>query len=126
VSAIGLLSQSGQLAIVDNKEEESLSDFLIHKSLELCWTSNELDPLGNELEPDGTPYDWSQERRQIIKAKIDAAIAQLYGLSRDDFAYILDRFDILKKREKEEYGHYRRKEECLHEFDSLNVYRRND
>jgi hypothetical protein len=116
-------STIAEYLIEDEGKPESLREFLVHKSLELCWTSNDLNTLGHKLEPDGTPYDWNEKRRRIIRAKIDAAIAHLYGLSRDDFAYILDRFDILKERERGEYGHYRRKKECLHEFDNLNVYR---
>jgi len=39
--------------------------------------------------------------RAQLRAEIDACVAHLYGLSRDDFAYILNTFPVLKKeREK--------------------------
>jgi hypothetical protein len=109
-----------------NGQEESLKDFLISRALRLCWTSGELNCLGNEIEPNGSPYDWNQQNRRVIRAEIDAAVAHLYDISQEDFRYIINQFDILKERQKSKYGYYRRKEECMCEFEDLDVYRRND
>jgi len=57
--------------------------------------------------------------RAQLRAEIDAYVAHLYGLSRDDFAYILDTFPVLKKKEKKAFGEFQSKRKCLEEFDRL-------
>lgn len=55
--------------------------------------------------------------RAQLRAEIDAYVAHLYGLSRDDFAYILDTFPVLKKKELQAFGEFRSKRKCLEEYD---------
>jgi hypothetical protein len=57
--------------------------------------------------------------RAQLRAEIDAYVAHLYGLSRDDFAYILDTFPVLKKKEKKAFGEFMSKRKCLEEYDRL-------
>lgn len=57
--------------------------------------------------------------RAQLRAEIDAYIAHLYGLSRDDFAYILDTFPVLKKKEEKAFGEFMSKRKCLEEYDRL-------
>lgn len=57
--------------------------------------------------------------RAQLRAEIDAYVAHLYGLSRDDFAYILDTFPVLKKKEMKAFGEFQSKRKCLEEFDRL-------
>ena len=57
--------------------------------------------------------------RAQIRAEIDAYVAHLYGLSRDDFAYILDTFPVLKKKEKKVFGEFMSKRKCLEEYDRI-------
>jgi len=57
--------------------------------------------------------------RAQLRAEIDAYVAHLYGLSRDDFAYILDTFPVLKKKEKKTFGEFMSKRKCLEEYDRL-------
>ena len=57
--------------------------------------------------------------RAQLRAEIDAYVAHLYGLSRDDFAYILDTFPVLKKKEKKVFGEFMSKRKCLEEFDRI-------
>ncbi len=47
------------------------------------------------------------------------AVVHLYGLSRDDFAYILDTFPVLKKKEKKAFGEFMSKRKCLEEYDRI-------
>ena len=51
--------------------------------------------------------------------ELDAAFFHLYGISRDDTAYILDTFPVLKQSEKREYGEYRTKRVVLETYDAL-------
>ena len=50
---------------------------------------------------------------------MDAAFFQLYGISRDDTAYILDTFPVLEQSEVREYGEYRTKRVVLETYDAL-------
>ena len=57
--------------------------------------------------------------RAQLRAEIDAYVAHLYGLSRDDFAYILDTFPVLKKKEDKAFGEFMSKRKCLEEYDRI-------
>jgi hypothetical protein len=57
--------------------------------------------------------------RAQLRAEIDAYVAHLYGLSRDDFAYIIDTFPVLKKKEKKGFGEFMSKRKCLEEYDRI-------
>ncbi len=57
--------------------------------------------------------------RAQLRAEMDAYVAHLYGLSRDDFAYILDTFPVLKKKEEKAFGEFMSKRKCLEEYDRL-------
>jgi hypothetical protein len=59
--------------------------------------------------------------RAQLRAEIDAYVAHLYGLSRDDFAYILDTFPVLKKKEKKAFGEFISKRKCLEEYDRIKI-----
>ncbi|MDN4186168.1 MAG: hypothetical protein QY871_03720 [Dehalococcoides mccartyi] len=58
--------------------------------------------------------------RAQLRAEIDAYVAHLYGLSHDDFAYILDTFPVLRKKEEKAFGEFMSKRKCLEEYDRLN------
>jgi type I restriction-modification system DNA methylase subunit len=69
-------------------------------------------------------HDHNPDKRDIgnraqLRAEIDAYVAHLYGLSRDDFAYILDTFPVLKKKELKAFGEFMSKRKCLEEYDRL-------
>ena len=59
--------------------------------------------------------------RAQLRAEIDAYVAHLYGLSRDDFAYILDTFPVLKKKEMKAFGEFMSKRKCLEEYDRIKI-----
>ncbi len=48
---------------------------------------------------------------------LDAIYAHLYGLSREDVAYLLGTFDVLQKNELKRYGEYRTARLCLDAYD---------
>ncbi|ABX04601.1 MAG TPA: hypothetical protein DEF47_02145 [Herpetosiphon sp.] len=75
------------------------------------------------------PFRWSDERRAVLRAELDARIARLYGLSRDELRYILDpaevygpdfpgeTFRVLKEKELKQYGEYRTRRLVLEAWD---------
>jgi len=69
-------------------------------------------------------HDRLQDRRDAgdraqLRAEIDAYVAHLYGLSHDDFAYILNTFPVLKRKEEKAFGEFISKRKCLEEYDRL-------
>lgn len=55
--------------------------------------------------------------RAQTRAELDALVAHLYGLTRDEFAYILDTFPVLRRKEQAAFGEYQSKRKALEEFD---------
>lgn len=98
----------------------SLLDRIVPRVLELVYTAHDLTPFAHDCGYDGPPFRWDPERRAQIRAELDGIFAHLYGLSRDDFAYILDTFEVLKKNElnpRTGFGEYRTKRHCLEAYD---------
>ncbi len=85
-------------------------------------------PHSPKLTPEWTPacgvYDRTVDRRNTgdraqLRAEIDAYVAHLYGLTRDEFAYILDTFPFLKHKEEQAFGEFMSKRKCLEEYDRI-------
>ncbi|MEU1705099.1 DNA methyltransferase [Streptomyces sp. NPDC005706] len=97
--------------------------FLIHRILELVYTSYDMTPLAFDLGDQGNPFQWDEERRGVIRAELDAYFFHLYGVSRDDTEYILQTFQTesggLKNNEIAKYGEYRTERLILAEFDRM-------
>ena len=57
--------------------------------------------------------------RAHLRAEIDAIVAHLYGLNRDEMSYILDTFTALSNAETREFGEFRSKQMVLDEMERL-------
>jgi len=68
---------------------------------------------------DRTPNRRDTGDRAQLRAEIDAYVAHLYGLTRDEFAYILDTFPVLKRKEEQAFGEFMSKRKCLEEYDRV-------
>ena len=55
--------------------------------------------------------------RAQTRAELDALIAHLYGLTKAEFAYILDTFPVLRRKEQTAFGEYRSRRKALEEYD---------
>ena len=96
-----------------------IRDWLLPRVLELTYTAWDLKAFAEDCGDGGPPFVWDSERRFQLRCEIDAAFFHLYGLSRDDTAYILDTFPVLKRSEKREHGEYRTKRVVLKTYDAL-------
>ena len=67
----------------------------------------------------GPPFRWDEERRFLLRAELDAAFFHLYGLHRDDTAYILDTFPIVRRKDIDQHGEYRTQRVILEIYDAL-------
>jgi hypothetical protein len=137
-----------QLPVVPpNSYSSRLLDFIVPRVVELTYTAWDLQPFAQDvLDEVGeetwarwfaeatvhdspppswaagdtpAPFVWDEERRAALRAELDALYAHLYGLTRDELAYILDTFPIVKRKDKAEYGEYRTKRMVLEAFESL-------
>jgi hypothetical protein len=95
--------------------------------LELSYTANDLAPFARDLghiDAAGNvlpPFVWDQDRRLMLRAKLDALYFILYGVfdpadlaqSRDDIRYIYSTFPIVEREETAKWGSYRSRDLCL-------------
>ncbi len=90
-----------------------ISDFVRDEVLRLSYTAHDLAPFARDLGYDGAPFVWDEDDRRHRLARLDALFFQLYGLSRDDAAYILDTFPIVREQDEKAHGRYLTKELIL-------------
>lgn len=64
------------------------------------------------------PFMWDEARRAQLRAELDGLYAHLYGLTREELAYILETFPIVKRKDVARYGTYRKKELVLAAYDA--------
>jgi hypothetical protein len=88
--------------------------------LELTYTSHDIADFARDLghvDEAGTvlpPFKWDDDRRLMLRAKIDALFFHLYGVTdRDDVRYIYSTFPIVERQEEEAFGAFRSRELCL-------------
>ena len=85
----------------------------------LVYTSIDLKPMATEFGFNSEPFHWDEEERFQLKCELDAIYGHLYGLTRDEFDYILETFPIVKRKDMEKYGTYRTKDTILKLFDEM-------
>ena len=88
--------------------------------LKLCYTAWDLQPFAQAQIPllpsndyDGEPFGWDVEERRHLRARLDALYFLLYGLDRDDAAYVLDSFPITRRNDERDHGRYLTKDLIL-------------
>ena len=88
--------------------------------LELTYTAHDMAPFARDMghvDDDGDvlpPFEWDEERRLYLRAKLDAVFFHLYGVTdRDDVRYIYSTFPIVEHQETAACGTYRSRDLCL-------------
>ncbi|OMI40867.1 Eco57I restriction-modification methylase domain-containing protein [Streptomyces sparsogenes] len=92
---------------------------IVPRLLELTYTAADMEAFARDLGDTGTPFRWDPERRAIIRAELDALFFHLYGITRDDTAYILDTFNVVRDNDIKAHGEYRTKNLILAEHDRM-------
>ena len=79
--------------------------------LELTYTAHDMEPFARDMgyvDKAGKvkpPFTWNEERRLILRSRLDAVFFHLYGVTdRDDIRYIYSTFPIVERKEKASYG----------------------
>lgn len=94
-----------------------LLDLIVPRVLELTYTAHDLAPFARDCGYHGPPFAWDEDRRAGLRAELDGIYAHLYGLDRDDFAYILDQFPIVRRNDEKAHGEFRTRRLCLDAWD---------
>ena len=87
--------------------------------LRLTYTAHDMTPFARALGYDGEPFLWDEEERRHLRARLDALYFHLYGLSREDAAYILDTFPIVRREDEAAFGTYRTRDMTLAYMNAL-------
>jgi hypothetical protein len=61
----------------------------------------------------------SEAERARVRAELDALMFHVYGVGRDDVAYIMETFPIVKRKDEERHGEYRTKRLILAAYDAM-------
>jgi hypothetical protein len=91
----------------------TIADFVRSEVLRLSYTAHDLAPFAHDLGYEGPPFPWDENDRRHRTARLDALFFHLYGLSRDDAAYILDTFPLVRERDARTHGRYLTRELIL-------------
>ncbi|SBT94860.1 N-6 DNA Methylase [Streptomyces sp. DI166] len=93
--------------------------FITPRVLELAYTATDMTPFARDLGDSAAPFRWDPDRRAIIRAELDSYFFHLYGITRDDTAYILDTFNVTRDNDMKAHGEYRTKNLILAEYDRM-------
>lgn len=101
--------------------KKSAADIIREAVLELTYTAHDMAPFAKDMgyvDKSGAakpPFVWDDNRRLMLRAKLDAVFFHLYGVTdRDDIRYIYSTFPIMEREEKAAHnGVYRSCELCL-------------
>ncbi len=99
--------------------DRTAADLVRDHVLRLTYTAHDMAPFARDLGYHGPPFPWDEEDRRHLRARLDALYFHLYGLSREDAAYILDTFPIVQRQDQAQFGHYRTRDLILAYMNSL-------
>ena len=108
-----------QLPILEPSSLAGHLPFIERLLVELCYTAWDMAPFASGHGWQGPPFRWDTERRDLIRAEIDALMFRLYGINRSDVNYVMDTFEGLRKRDIRRWGEYRTKRLVLERYDAM-------
>lgn len=106
-------------------------EYITERVVKLCYTSESMRPFAEDMGYEGDPIVYDDAERAVRRAELDAVYAKLYGLSKEELAYILDpatfymekcptvTFPGLRNNEMKAYGEYRTQRLVLEAFDRV-------
>ena len=101
--------------------DTSARDLVRDHVLRLTYTAHDMEPFARDLGYDGPPYIWNEEERRHLRARLDALYFHLYGLDREDAAYVLDTFPIVQRQDVGKFGSYRTRDLVLAYMSALDA-----
>jgi hypothetical protein len=123
-----------------------LLDFIVPRVVELTYTAWDLQPFAQDIldevgpetwarwfadapvhtgpppawakEATPAPFVWDEERRAHLREELDGLYAHLYGLTREELAYVLDTFPIVRRKDEKRWGEYRTKRMVVEKYEA--------
>jgi hypothetical protein len=106
---------------------KAAAEIVCETVLELTYTAHDLAPFARDMghvDASGEvlpPFMWDEERRLMLRAKLDALYFILYGIfdpadhaaSRDNIRYIYSTFPIVEREKTTRWGSFRSRDLCL-------------
>ena len=99
-----------------NGIEKKADEWIIESASKLLCNTNSMLPFFKKLGIHDI-YPWKADQRIYDICLLDAIVTKIYGLSKLDYEYILDRFPILSRQETEIFGEFLSKKLCLEYYD---------
>jgi len=101
-----------------NNVEMPAEEWILQKSALLFGVAESILPV---LSPFGIENvsKWDSDMRSDASCFVDAVIAHVYGLSRNEYEYIMTQFPIFQSQEEAIYSKYISFDRCLAYFDAL-------
>jgi hypothetical protein len=96
-----------------------LGDFVRPRILELVYTAWDLQAFALDYGCKGPPFKWDRERRLLLQCELDAAMFHLFEISKDEAAYILDSFPLVRRGDENSYGEFRTKLQILDVYEGM-------
>ncbi len=90
-----------------NKYNKKIKQIIKSKISKLIFVSYDQKKFANDLGIDREPFEWNLSDREILISELEAILAHLYNIERDNLIYILNTFKLLKKKEIDKYNEYR-------------------
>jgi len=105
---------------------KSAEDLVREIVLELTYTAADMAAFARDMgyvDAKGAakpPFQWDEDRRLRLRAKLDALFFHLYGVTdRDDVRYIYSTFPIVEEQETRAHGRYLSRDLCLAYMNAL-------
>jgi len=115
----------------------TIFDWIQERTIELTYTAWDLQSFANDCGWFGSPFEWDDERRFLLRSELDAAFFHLYLGSEAEWCrqsnsfmrafptprhavdYILDTFPVVKRKDEQAHGEYRTKRVILEIYDEM-------
>ncbi len=117
--------------------ECSLSEFVLPRVIELSYTAWDVQAFGLDCGYNGPPFEWSEERRYLVRCELDAAnfhsylgpsecwatdspeLCEMFSSPRNAVEYIMESLLIIKRKDEQAHGEYRTKRVILEIYDEM-------
>lgn len=99
--------------------DETLAAWIVPRALELIYTAWDMQQFALDVGYEGRPFRWHAGRREQLRAELDACFFHCYGIERQDSAYMMDAFPIVRRKDEAAHGEYRTKRLVLEIYDAM-------
>lgn len=118
---IAVIALDCYMRYIGFKKETQFLEWISSRVVQLVYTSEEMRPFAEECGFCGPPFIWDDQRRFQLRCELDAAYFYLYGIARDEVAYIMDTFTGVMRNEDKSFGEYRTKKRILSIYDEIAI-----